>query len=279
MISNLILQAQKKPEPFTPGEPLFWDDPHISSQMLKAHLNPTNDLASRRPETIQRTVEWLASTLGLQTGDSLLDLGCGPGLYSSRLAEIGLRVTGVDYSRRSIEYARQYAAQHNLNIDYRYQDYLTLEDDSLYDAVLLIYGDYCPLSPTQRNTLLANVRRALKPGGYFVFDVTTRAHRHKHGNRNNWYATEQGFWKPGPHLVLEDGFDYPEQFIFLDQIIVIEENNKITIYRNWFQDFSRETITRELEQAGFIVQSAWNDLLGTPYTDDTEWIGLIVSSL
>lgn len=274
-----IMQAQISPEPFSPGEPLFWDDPYISAQMLKAHLDPDNDLASRRPATIQRSVDWLIATLGLQAGNSVLDMGCGPGLYSSRLAENGLRVTGVDYSRRSIEYARQFASQHHLDIDYRYQDYLTLEDNSLYDAVLLIYGDYCPLSPTQRSTLLKNVRRALKPGGYFVFDVTTRAHRHKHGNRNGWYAIEQGFWKPGPHLVLEEGFDYAEQSIFLDQAIVIEENNRITIYRNWFQDFSRETITTELEQAGFIVQSAWNDLLGTPYTDDTEWIGLVTSSL
>lgn len=275
---DLVLQALKKPEPFTPGESLFWDDPYISSQMLKAHLDPNNNLASRRPETIQGTVDWLVATLGLQSGNRILDLGCGPGLYSARLAEKGLRVTGMDYSRRSIEYARQYAAQHHLDIDYRYQDYLTMEDNGLYDAILLIYGDYCPLSPSQRSTLLGNVRSALKPGGFFVFDVTTRAHRHKYGNRNSWYAAVQGFWKPGPHLVLEEGFDYPDQSIYLDQTIVIEENNRVTVYRNWFQDFSRETITTELEQAGFKVLSVWNDLLGTPYTEDTEWIGLITSS-
>lgn len=274
---NLILQAQKKPEPFSPGEPLFWDDEHISSQLLKAHLDPNNDLASRRPETIRSTVDWVVASLGLQTGNRVLDLGCGPGLYSSCLAEKGLRVTGVDYSRRSIEYARQYAAQHHLKIDYRYQDYLTLEDDSLYDLALLIYGDYCPLSPVQRSTLLKNVRRALKPGGYFILDVTTRAHRQKYGNRNSWYSAEQGFWKPGLHLVLEEGFDYPELSIFLDQAIVIEENDRITVYRNWFQDFSRQTIIAELEQAGLSVQSVWNDLLGAPYTDDTDWIGLVTS--
>ena len=76
----------EKPEPFTPGEPLFWDDPHISSQMLKTHLDPTTDLASRRPEIIELTVTWLVETLSLQPGDSVLDLGCGPGLYSARLA-------------------------------------------------------------------------------------------------------------------------------------------------------------------------------------------------
>jgi hypothetical protein len=54
-----LKQIQGKPEPFTPGEPLFWDDPHISEKMLAAHLDPSSDLASRRPETIERSVKWL----------------------------------------------------------------------------------------------------------------------------------------------------------------------------------------------------------------------------
>lgn len=272
---DLILQLQQKPVPFTPGEPLFWNDPHISAQMLKWHLNPENDVASRRPETIQRSVDWLVATLGLQAGNSILDLGCGPGLYAARLAEKGLQVTGVDYSRRSIDYATQVAAEHHLDIRYRYQDYLTLADESQYDVALLIFGDFCPLSPEQRSTLLGNVRRALKPGGHFVLDVTTRAHRQKHGNHNNWYAAERGFWKPSPHLVLEEGFDYPEQSIYLDQAVVIEADGTVSVYRNWFQDFSRETVVAELEAAGFVVQGVWNDLLGVPFTDDTDWIGLI----
>ncbi|MCJ7433897.1 MAG: class I SAM-dependent methyltransferase [Anaerolineales bacterium] len=276
---DLILQLQQKPEPFTLGEPLFWDDPHISTQMLKAHLNPDNDLASRRPEIIQRSVDWLVSSLRLRSGDAVLDLGCGPGLYAARLAEKGLWVTGVDYSRRSIDHATQYAAEHQLDICYRHQDYLALEDENLYNAAFLIYGDYCPLSPAQRKVLLGNVHRALKPGGYFVLDVTTRTHRKKHGNRNKWYAVEKGFWKQGPHLVLEEGFDYPEKSIFLDQTIVIEESGKVLVYRNWFQDFSRETITAELEAGGFVVQSVWNDLVGTSCAEDTEWIGIVARKI
>jgi SAM-dependent methyltransferase len=272
---DFIRSLQEKPAPFTPGELLFWDDPHISAQMLKAHLNPENDLASRRPQTIQKVVDWLTASLGLQAGDSVLDLGCGPGLYSARLAEKGLRVTGVDYSRRSIDYARQYAQKNNLVIEYRYQNYLTLEDENQYDAALLIYGDFCPLSPEQRKRLLANIRRALKPGGYFVLDVTTPIHRQKHGSLNGWYAVETGFWKPGPHLVLEEGLDYPEQSIFLDQAIVIEESGKVSVYRNWFQDFTRETIKRELQAGGFTVESVWNDFTGTPFAEDTEWIGIV----
>ena len=271
----LLNSLQEKPAPFTPGERLFWDDPYISEQMLATHLDPSKDLASRRPETIDRTVDWLATSLGMQPGTSILDLGCGPGLYSMRFAQRGFTVTGVDYSRRSIRYAKENALQLGLDICYRYQNYLTLEDTGQYDVAMLIFGDYCPLSPEQRSKLLQNGYRALKPGGYFVLDVSTRVLRKRYGSVNGWYVAENGFWKPGVHLVLEQGFDYPDQSIFLDQVIVIESSGKLSVYRMWFQDFTRDTITNELENGDFVVQSTWNDLHGTPLTDDTEWIGVV----
>lgn len=278
IISQLI-DLQNKPAPFTPGEPLFWNDPHISSQMLQAHLNTESDAASRRPETIERIIPWLTQALGLKTGASLLDLGCGPGLYASRFARAGFRVTGVDYSRRSIEYASNDAKENHLDITYRYENYLELKDDHQYDAVFLIYGDFCPLNPEQRKTLLQNIHRALKPNGKFVLDVTTRECRRKYGNQNRWYAAQSGFWKPGPHLVLEEGFDYPEQSLWLDQFTVIEADGKISLYRNWFQDYTPEAITAELLEGGFVVEGLYNDLTGTPYTPDTEWIGLITRAI
>lgn len=274
-----LASLQDPPQPFTPGEALFWDDPYISAQMLKAHLDPHSDLASRRPETVQRSVDWLVQTLGLSPGDALLDLGCGPGLYAARLAMQGLRITGVDYSRRSIEYAVEYAHQHNLDIQYRYQNYLDMTDEGLYDAALLIYGDFCPLSPDQQTRLLRNVHRSLTPGGFFVLDVTTRAHRNRYGSQNGWYVAEDGFWKPGLHLVLEQGFDYPEQSLYLDQAIVIETNGKLSVYRNWFQDFDRQAITAKLESEGFAVQGVWSDLCGTPFSDDSEWIGVVARQI
>jgi SAM-dependent methyltransferase len=243
--------------------------------MLAFHLDPEVDAASRSPETIDRAVDWIATTLGLRPGEAVLDLGCGPGLYASRLAGRGLRLTGVDYSHRSIAYAADYARQHGLDINYRYQNYLELADEAQYDAALLIYGDFCPLNPEQRALLLQNVRRALKPGGFFVLDVSTSECRKHHGNRNGWRLVESGFWKPGPHLLLEDGFDYPAQSIWLDQAVVIEENGKLSVYRNWFQDYTPETITAELQTGGFTVESLWGDLTGTPYSEGSEWIGLV----
>jgi len=47
-------------------------------------------------------------------------------------------------------------------------------------------------------------------------------------------------------LVLENGFKYTEEMIYLDQYIVIDEDGRATVYRNWFQDIIREMIVEEL---------------------------------
>ncbi len=139
----------------------------------------------------------------------------------------------------------------------------------------MIYGDLCPLAPEQRDNLLARVRRALKPGGCFVFDVTTRLHRARTAESNNWYVADGGFWKAGMHLALVQGFDYPEADTHLDQYIVIEADGKISVYRNWFLDYTVETITGALAAQGFAVRAVWSDLAGTPYCEDSEWIGVV----
>ena len=272
---DLIQQLSQPPALFEPGEPLFWDDPHISSQMLAAHLDPSTEAASRPPDVIARMVDWLVETLALQPGDTVIDLGCGPGLYTTQLAQRGLRVTGVDYSRRSIEYARAIAAEHDLDITYRYQNYLTLEDAGQYDAALLIYGDLCVLAPEKRDALLRRIHRALKPGGRFACDVTTRTLRARVEVRPNWYAAESGFWKPGPHFVLERGFDYPEHDTYVDQFVVVEPDGHVSVYRNWFLDYTPETITPPLQAAGFDVRGLWGDLAGAPLTPESEWIGVV----
>ena len=271
---NELIQLQKPPAVFTPGESEFWTDAYIATQMLAAHLDPTTDVASRRPETIQRTVEWIVEILGLKQGDSVLDLGCGPGLYASRFAEAGLAVTGVDFSQNSIRYAQDSAQKKGLAVSYRCQNYLELDEQNRYDAVLLIFGDYCPLNPQQRRRLLENVRRALKPGGAFVLDVSMpNIHKPTEG-RNNWYAVDKGFWRPTPHLVLEQHFGYPGD-VYLDQYIVIEAEGKQTVYRNWFQDFTAQRIRAEMEENGFAVASLWGDLSGSAYQAEGDWIGVV----
>ena len=264
-----------RPGLFEPGETHFWNDPHISKGMLEAHLDPDHDLASRRVETIDRITEHLVSADILRRGDRVLDLGCGPGLYASRLCRKGIKVTGLDISPRSLDYAGRYAVENGLEIDYRCLNFLDIDYTGEFDAALQIYGEINTLSDEKRDALLLKVYQALKPGGLFIFDITTRILRMKYGIKNNWYISDGGFWKPGRHLVLEQGFDYPEKDVWLDQYIVAEESDKISVYRNWFHDYQLSNITPVLEKAGFRTLHVWNDLAGAPFSEGGEWIAIV----
>ena len=269
-----IFSQPLKPPLFEPGEPRFWDDPYISKSMLEAHLNQTHDGASRKNAEIEKTVCNLITSRFLKTGDRVLDLGCGPGLYSSRLCFEGMKVTGIDLSRRSIDYARAQADRDGHDIDYICADFFNIDYEGIFDAVLQVYGEICTFSDDKRDMLLILVRRALKDDGIFIFDVSTRELRMREGLKNRWYFSEGGFWRPGRHFVLEEGFDYPENDTWLNQYIIADEDGTVKVYRLWLHDYSLEIISRILEKNGFKVEQAWNSLSGELYSKGGDWIAI-----
>jgi SAM-dependent methyltransferase len=265
----------KKPPLFEPGEEHFWNDPHISRQMLAAHIDPNTDAASRRPETIERTVAWMVRRLALPTDAAILDLGCGPGLYTLRLSRLGYTVTGVDFSPNSIQYARQQAQIEGLPITYFDQDYRALDYPPTFEAVILIYYDLGVFGPADRDHVLANAARAIKPGGYLVFDLTTPHQRAGASLAPTWTVEANGFWRPGSHLTLSQTYHYPAEQIYLDQYIIVEASGEAAIYRVWEQNYTPETIRGPLEKAGLVMESVYADLTGAPYSADAPGMGII----
>lgn len=162
-----------RPKPFcTFTTPAMWNDPHISAHMLVNHLDPDSSLTSRSHSFINHSAEWIISLLRLCSGDHVLDLGCGPGLYACRLARKGISMTGIDVSARSLDHARAVAVREGLPATFAQGSYLDFDLDQDFDAAILIYEDYCALSPGQRANLLGRITAPLKNGGHFLFDVT-----------------------------------------------------------------------------------------------------------
>jgi hypothetical protein len=65
----------------------------------------------------------------------------------------------------------------------------------------------------------------------------------------------------------------PEADVWLDQYIIMDERG-CKVYRNWFHDYSLESVTRVLKAAGFDIRRVWNDLAGSAYYEGGEWIAL-----
>ncbi len=271
-----LAELSQPPALFAPGDIRFWQDPRVQPQLLATHLDPTVDLASRRPRAIAATVGWIVERLDLGEGARVLDLGCGPGLYCTELARLGMQVTGVDFSQSSIEYARAAARAEGLPIDYLLGDYTEVDFGTGHDAVLLIYGDLCTLTDSQRDRLLARVRGALAPAGRFVFDVTTPHLRSTVGAKDGWEAySGPGFWRDGPHLVLRSTFGYPEHSVTLEQYVVVEAGGEMCTYRIWSHDYDEAGLREMLGRGGFEVEGMYGDLMGAPVPGESQWLGVV----
>jgi cyclopropane fatty-acyl-phospholipid synthase-like methyltransferase len=244
--------------------------------MLSFHLNEKLDVASRKAAFIDRSVEWIASRfdVGART-TRVADFGCGPGLYATRLARRKARVTGIDFSARSIEHATRVASTEGLSIEYVHQDYLTYETEQRFHLVLMIMCDFCALGPDQRKTMLRKFHDLLEPAGFVLFDVysLTGFARREEAARYEENLLD-GFWSPERYFGFLNTFKYEPDKVVVDKYTIIERTRTRTIY-NWLQYFSPEAVQSELAECGFVVESLYADVAGTPFDPEASEFAVV----
>ena len=273
---NRLETINARPRPFefyTAAD--LWTDEHTSKQMLHYHLNESIDVSSRNIGFIDRSIAWIISHFKVGSKTTIADFGCGPGLYTIRLAQAGTNVTGIDFSERSIRYAKNAAAQKGLNVTYLQQNYLELETDQRFDLIFMIMCDFCALSPAQRKILLAKFHTLLKPGGSILLDVYTL---HAFDQKQEIAVCEKnqlnGFWSPDTYYGFVNTFKYNDEKVTLDKYTIIEEKRTRVVY-NWLQYFTSESLSNELNENGFTVQQFCADVAGTPFNPESSEMAVI----
>ena len=260
---KLIEYIKQKPQVYEASSSAFWDDENISGYMLEAHLDPDAEGATRKHEFIQRSADWIAERCGGGAGKKLLDLGCGPGLYAELFDDRGFQVTGLDFSRRSVQYAREHAAGTKRDIRYEYKNYLDMDEENAFDVVTLIYCDFGVLPPKDRRILLGKIKKALKQGGILILDGFTRALPFEELETVQYQ--DEGFWSAGPHVVIQRNYRYPETDNTLEQYLVITEED-CHCYNLWNQRYTRDTLKKEIESAGLCCTEFYDNVAGKAFT-------------
>ena len=186
---------------------------------------------------------------GVRRG-TLVDLGCGSGLWAKAAGRAGLTVIGVDQSGAMIRLAKRVApAAKFIRV--------SLYDFELppCDAVTAIGEGLDYLEPgvsrlPSLKRLLARIARALRPGGLFIFDVLLNEGRVLDGR--NWRAG--GDW-----AVLTEVKENREAKLLIRRIVTFRK-----IGSNWRRGeethrlrlFERRKVERALRDAGFTVRTA-----------------------
>ena len=275
MPSNHVDHGIDRPAPFSISTvEELWTDDHTSKRMLEFHLDGDVALASGTTEFIAGAFDWISGRVGLGDGSTVLDLGCGPGLYANRFAAAGAAVVGVDFSERSLRHARA-TADPDADATYLHGNYLEVEVDGAFDLILLAMYDYCAIGPDQRRHLLRRIRDWLEPDGRFVFDVyAIRSLAEREESETQAENLMDGFWSAEPYHGSLRTLLYPDERVGLDLYEIVESGRTRTIY-NWLQYFDTDTLNKELATAGLEIDQLVGDLTGAPLDADPHHFGVV----
>ena len=130
-----------------------------------------DDLTDERSD---REVTNLVKLLVLDQPVKILDLACGYGRHTNRLAALGHKVTGIDYMPGFLEIARTKAAEMGLEVDYRQGDMRSVDFQDEFDRVVLLFTSFGYFEDSENEDVLRNMVKALKPNGLLLLDIPNR---------------------------------------------------------------------------------------------------------
>jgi SAM-dependent methyltransferase len=277
---NELKEINLRPKPFQfYTADALWTDEHTSQKMLEYHLDESVDLSSRNKEFIERSVKWIVSHFGIDRHTAIADFGCGPGLYTTPFAEHGADVTGIDFSERSIRYAKETAGRKALDIDYVCWDYLEFETEKRFDLITMIMCDYCALSPIQRRKMLTQFKSLLNADGAVLLDVySLNAFDQKEQVSTYEHRQLDGFWSKEDYYGFLNTFKYEEEKVILDKYAIIEKARTWTVY-NWLQYFSPDALRKEFEVNRFKMEEFYSDVAGKPFNSKSTEFAIVARKL
>lgn len=220
-------------------------------------------------DTVAQVLSSLLTRYGKGRG-LLLDLACGTGSVSVRLAEKGYEVIGVDLSPEMLSEAQNKAYSAGQNILFLCQDMTALDLYGTVDAAVCTLDGLCHLPDEESlSAALRKVSLFMNPGGVFLFDVNSvYKHRAVLGNNTFVYDTDDVYcvWQ---NTLLSDGVTVQMDLDFFEPVSdagdYVRQSERFTE-----RAYPRETLEAMLKKAGFTVLDVFDGYSEKPAHDTSE---------
>ena len=248
-----LIERKAVPEPWSEGDNIPWSEAGFSERMLAEHLSQAHDLASRRFEVIDKHIDWIYQKLLESKQSKILDLGCGPGFYISRLAKLGHECVGIDYSPASIKYAAVQAGKEELGCKYLHEDIRKADFGAGFGLLMLIYGELNVFRPVEVATILKKANRALGENGIVLLEPHSFDVIKKIGEQpSSWYSAKSGLFSDKPHICLEEGFWDAQSCTATKRWFIIDASTgDLARYATTYQAYTDQQYRSLLKECGF----------------------------
>ncbi len=248
-----LVDRKAVPKPWAEGDNIPWSEPGFSERMLKEHLSQAHDLASRRFEAIDTHIEWIHQKLLDGKRSKILDLGCGPGFYTSRLAKLGHECVGIDYSPASIKYATEQTSKEKLSCKYLHEDIRKADFGGGFGLVMFIFGELNVFRPVDAKTILKKVNHALDEDGIVLLEPHSFGTVKSIGEQpSSWYSAKSGLFSDKPHICLDESFWDEQSSTATKRYFIIDASTgDMARYATTYQAYTDQQYRGLLRECGF----------------------------
>lgn len=158
---------------------LFWDTRHKASSVLRA--GGDKGLSEEENQAfylirIGRLLELIQEIHGGRRPLSILDAGCGRGVFTAALRQCGHHVLGLDSSPNAIEYAKE-----TFGGEFEIADLASFNSERFFDVVICIDVLFHLVEDEQWSKTFCNLASACKNSGAFIFTDSFEEHRREQG--------------------------------------------------------------------------------------------------
>ena len=206
-------------------------------------------------------VAFIEQALVLTEPCDLLDLCCGPGRHSVRLARRGHRVTGVDLSAYNLEKAAEQASEFGVDVTWHEADMReTGLAEASQDATINMFSAFGYFDDAENQRVLEEVARVLRPGGQLFVDLVNRD-----SLMRRFEARSEGKRRDGRTGIEEREFDSATGTIATTWT-VIEANGERITQSHTIRIYTLQELEVRMAQAGLRVEDTWGGLDGADLT-------------
>lgn len=220
--------------------------------------------AHRDDTEARQAVDWVVRQVRLRPNARVLDAPCGAGRHARALAELGLRVVGLDLSRELLHEGR-IQSHEGRSIEWLRADIRALPlAQGVFHAIFNFFSSFGYFHEDRENQqVLKEFARVLVPGGVLVLDFMNEPYVRAHLVPASERHTEQG-WTVRETRGIEGD---PPRVVKRTQLRLPDGT-----CRTWLESvrlYTPAELRAMLDTAGFAITGLFGDYRGAPWTRST----------